>query len=450
MKQKSLLVLAGVTAGAIAVALLASRGDGSSAADSARGPLYPGLYERVNDVARVRIEKAGKSVTLQREDGAWELADRGGYPAKFEEVKELVVRVAGLEIQEKLTARKENHAKLAVEWPTTAPEGSEAGEAGLVTLMDASGAELASLVVGKSEWLNSKPKVYVRKANEDQVYLCAPRQSLDVVPDAKSWLESRFIELANERVQSVTIEHADGEKVEIARSPANHTQFAVQNLPPGRTERYDGIANGPAQALSYVQLDDVRPVGEVDFTKDPVAKTRYRTTDGLEVVVETCKVDDQTWVKVAASYTPPPEPPAAETPAEPAAEDGEPAEAPLDAPVEPEAVERDVAAEAAELNARLAPWAFQVGSYKTDVIARRMQDLMAELPAPSDESGALEGMMESMGLELEEEQPPVEPTPAPDDEGAAPAPEDDHAGHDHPAPPPPAPDDAPEPEPEPE
>lgn len=446
MKQKSLMVLSGVTVAAIAAAFVASRGDQSSASASVRGPLFPDLKAHVNDVARVKVEKAGKSVTLQRDGNAWELADRGGYPAKFEEVKELVMRVAGLEIQEKLTARKENHAKLAVEWPTTAAEGSEAGEAALVTLEDASGKSLASVVVGKTEWKNSKPKVYVRRANEDQVWLCEPpgTGALDVLPEPKSWLDAKFIEVANDRVQSVTIEHADGEKVEIARSPTNHTQFAVQNVPPGRQERYDGIASGPAQALSYVQLTDVRPVGEVDFTQAPVAKSRFRTTDGLEILVETCTFEEQPWVKLVASYTPPPEPAAAAEPTDAAPTDGAtPAEGtegapPTDAPVTPETEKKDIAAEAAELNQRLAPWAFQVDSYKKDVIARRMNDLLAELDT-SDDSDSLEGMMEELGLPpTGDKPPPVDPDGAPADEGGDPEPRDDAEGADtdHPAPPP--------------
>jgi hypothetical protein len=411
-----------------------------------RGPLFPELKTRVNDVARVRIEKAGKTVTLERDGSGWELADRGGYPAKFEEVKELVVRVAGLEIQEKLTAKKENHAKLAVEWPTTAPEGSEAGEAGLVTLEDASGNVLAALVVGKTEWQNSKAKVFVRKANEDQVWLAAPpgTGALDVTPEPRSWIEPGFLSLANDRVQSVTIEHADGERVEIARSAADHTKFAVQNLPPGRNERYAGIASGPAQALSSMSLEDVRPVAEVDFALEPVATTRYRTTDGLEVVVHTSKFEDQTWMKVSASYTAPPAAPADEPDDAPGEVDDE------DVPAEPEVAGKDVAAEAAELEARLAPWAFQVGSYKSDVIARRMRDLMAELPTESDESGSLEGMAESMGLDFDElppVKPPVEPTDTPADEEPAPEPHDEHDDHEHPAP---APDETPTPESEPQ
>jgi hypothetical protein len=447
MKHKNVLILTVVTVAALGVAAYSLRGKGAAASSAEAALLFPELSERINDVAEVRVEKAGKSATIKREGGQWKLADRGGYPAKFEKVKELAVRVADLEIEEAKTSKKASHSKLAVEWPTTAEEGSEAGEAGLVTLRDSAGKDLAALVVGKSEWRGSKPKVYVRRASEDQVYLCSPRGTLDVMADAKSWIEPKFIELQNDRVQGVTIEHQDGERVEIARSAVNHTKFAVQNLPAAEKERYEGVANGVAQALGYgLQLEDVRPVGEVDFTKEPVARTRFRCVDGLELLVELCKFEDKNWVRVAAAYVPPPEAPKAEPAPVPedagestegaATEDGKAEEA-------PEEEKKDVGKEAEELNQRLAPWAFEVASYKSDVLARRMKDLVAE-PAPAVDDGGLEGVMDEIGFDPETgelvEEPAaegkagadgqggpedgeghedVEPAPSPDDEGGA-------------------------------
>jgi hypothetical protein len=453
MQQKNLLILSVVTVVALAVAALSLRDSGTTGAAGEERLLFPELSEHINDVAEVRIEKAGKTTTLKKGDGGWQLADRGGYPAKFEKVKELAVRVADLEIEEEKTAKKANHEKLGVQWPAEHAEhaegegegdGGEHADAGLVTLKDAGGKELAALVVGRSEWMGSKPKVYARRANEDQVYLCAPRGSFDVIADAKNWIEPKFVEVANDRIQNVTVEHHDGERIEIARSVENHTQFAVTNLPPGETERYAGVANGVAQALGYgLTLDDVRPVGEIDFTKEPLAKTRFRCVDGLELLLETCKFEDQTWAKVVASYTPPPEPAkAAEDAAggtdEAADDDAAPGgeETPAAEPDAPEEEKKDVAKEAAELNERLAPWAFQIPSYKADVLVRRMKDLVQE-PEPPADDGGLEGALQQLGAPLEFEAPaaeeppagdggaedaaPVEPEPAPDDEGGPPA-----------------------------
>ncbi len=404
MQQKNVLILSIVTAAALGVAALALREPGGAAASKGGSTrLFPELAARINDLSEVRVEKGGKSATLKKEGGQWKLADRGGYPAKFENIKELAVRIADLEIEEAKTAKKANHAQLALEWPNTAEEGSEAAEAGLVTLRDASGKDLAALVVGKSEWRGSKAKVFVRRLSEDQVYLCAPRGTLSLVADAKSWIEPKFIELANERVQNVTIEHADGEKVEIGRSAANHTQFALQNLPSGETEKYEGVANGVAQALGYgLQLEDVRPVTEVDFAQEPLAKTRFRCVDGLELLIETAKFEDKTWVRVSASFTPPPEPPAndASAPPDPAATEAG-AEVTATPPAgEPTDEKKDVGKEASELNERLAPWAFEVGSYRTDVLARRMKDLLAEPVPEGGEDGGLGEALDGLGLDM--------------------------------------------------
>lgn len=422
MQQKKLWILSLVTVAALVVAALALRAKESTPAAAGRARLFPELSAHINDVAELKIEKGKNSATLRKEGAQWKLADRGGYPAQFEKVKELAVRIADLEIEEAKTAKKANHAQLAVEWPHTAEEGSEASEAALVTLKDKDGKELAAVVVGKSEWRGSKAKVYARRASEDQVYLCAPRGTLDIAPEAKSWIEPKFVELANDRVQDVTIEHADGERVEIGRSAANHTQFTLKNMPPGESERYEGIANGVAQALGYgLQLEDVRPASEVDFSKEPVAKTRFRCVDGLELLLETAKLDDKTWVRVSASFTPPPEPPAPAEPAEPAEGEATPPEGEEKPAETPAAEKKDIAKEASDLNARLAPWAFEVGSWKTDVLARRMKDLLAE-PTPPADDGGLQGVLDQMGVESDEVPPAeVEPAPAPDDEGVAPA-----------------------------
>jgi hypothetical protein len=423
MQQKNVMILGTVTVVALGVAALALRNPDAAASKSEEARLFPALSEHINDVTEVRIEKGDKSTTLKREGGKWKLADRGGYPAQFEKVKELAVRIADLEIEEAKTSKKANHAKLGVEWPPAKKEAKEAkegeateaegaedaeNESGLVTLRDASGKDLAAVVVGKAEWRGSKPKVYARRAGEDQVYLCAPRGTLSVTPDAKSYIDPKFVELSNDRVQSVAIDHADGEQVEIARSAENHTQFAIQNMPPGKSERYAGVANGVAQVLGYgLQLEDVRPVTEIDFNQSPLAKTRFRCVDGLELLFESAKFEDKTWVRVSASFTPPPEPPKTETP--PA--EGEDAAAKSDEEKEADEVKsaeekpaeekkeekKDVGKEAAELNERLAPWAFEVASYKSDVLAKRMKDLLAEPPAANGEDGGLGEAMEDMG-----------------------------------------------------
>ncbi|NOT31640.1 MAG: DUF4340 domain-containing protein [Planctomycetes bacterium] len=407
------MVLSIFTFGAMGAAFLALRGGAASGLQAGPSRLFPEMAERINDLSEVRLDKGGKSATLKRDGGQWKLADRGGYPALFERVKELALSVADLEIEEVKTKKRENHARLGLEWPATSSDGTKEDEPGLLTFMDSSGKEVVSLVVGKSEWRGSKSKVYVRRADDDQVYLCAPRQPLAVDPEAKRWIDAKLIDLAIERVQKVSIEHADGELVEVGRSASDHTKFVVQNMPPGQSERYEGVANGVAQALAGLQLDDVRPAGEIDFSKEPVARTRFRCVDGLEVVAEIAKVEGKTWIRIASNFAPRHESPA------------QPAESPTGARGESEAGpappretedEGDVGKEAEELNQRLVLWAFEISSYKAETLTRRMKDLLAEPTGMGAGDAGLDDLVEGLGTAATNEQESVEAPSSPDDE----------------------------------
>ena len=440
MNQKGVLILGVLTLAAVAVAALSLREDAAEGS-SRPAPLFPSLDESVNDVAEIAVKKGGKTITVKREGSKWALAERGGYPAKFDKVKETVVRIAGLEIDEKKTARPEQHERLGVKDPDA--EGSEAA---FVALRGSTGNELASLVVGKTEYVGGKQKVYVRKSGEDQVYLCEGK--LDLQNEPKDWVEKEILKLENERVQGVTITHADGEEIQIGRSPTNHTQFRVENLPPGESERYEGIATPVANLFSSpaLNLEDVKPVAEVDFAAEPLAKTRYLCHDGLELLVETAKVEGKTWAKISARYEAPPVPaapettpetPAAEPPAAddaPATPEGETPEAaaaekPAEPPV-PTKTPEELQKEADDLNARLSPWAFDVG-YRGETLARHMKDLLAapaeEPPAGAAEPGAADPLLSPVESPsgLDEEGNDAGATPTDEDGGAeSPPPQD--------------------------
>lgn len=374
MNKNTLLVLAAVTVAGVGVALLSDRDGATSTAASGSGPLFPGLEERVNDVARITLQKGANTVTVERQGETWTLPDRGGYPAKFAEAKKVAVRLARLQIEEEKTARKENHARLEVEWPPKESDDAAAGEPGLVKLFDASGTELAGLIVGKSDWQGSAQKLFVRPDSGDRVYLV--EGPLDVVAEVRSWIEPKVLDIARDRVQHVTIAHADGELVEIDRSTTNHTDFKVQNVPPGETERYEGVANGIGGALAGLTIDDVRPAGEVDLTAEPRARSVFTTVDGLVLTVETARADDKTWAHIACAYR---EPDETTPPADDGGDGGDGADG-----GEPEGGKPDPAAirkEAADLDARLSPWVFALPEFKADTIAKPMKDLLA-VPQP--------------------------------------------------------------------
>ena len=448
MRLMGLVVLVGVTAGAVAgarkVLFDAKNAEGATESTSL---LLPDLLARVNDVAEVAVETTDETATLTRKDGEWVLAERGDFPATFDKVKGAIMALAHLEIEEPKTAKPENHAKLGVEDPS-APES----ESKRVTLRDASGTELAAVIVGDTKYRSGSQAGYVRRNGEDQVYLCAGR--IDVQANPTHWVEKEIIRLDRERVAEIEIRHHDGEEVLIGRSAEDENTFEVQNLPEGREERNVGVANGVGTALSYLGLDDVRPAAEVDFTAEPVATSVFRCDDGLVVTADIAKFEEKSWIRLSTAFEPVEEAvgPAPEAePSDTEAVEGETAEGEGDVEGEEEAEDAPdpdaVRKEAEELAARFAGWAYAIPDYKVNAIARRMADLLKELEDETRDGGlpedlplSMEGLMDQIQnagdgvsvidpadfvkedeprAEADEEQaevPPADPEPAPGEE----------------------------------
>ncbi len=399
MQKNGLFLLSGITVAAIVAAGWAVRQRASSASGPSTGGLvFAGLLERANDVAEISITDGKDTVTLRRSDSAWSIAERGNFPANLEQVKETIVGLARLEIEEPKTKKKEQYAALGVEDPAGDDTTSKR-----VILKDAGGETLAGAVLSELKYRGGSPSLNLRREGDDQVYLCAGKLSFEATP--RSWMKTELLRLEGDRVQSVQIVHKDGEEVRIGRSPENHTQFTVENFPPDRELSSASVANSIGTALSYLSLEDVRPAAEVDFGVDPRAQTHFRCHDGLRIDIESARVEGKTWVRLSAGYEEPigpaPSPevapapevaattpaegiPADEKPDEPALEVAESKSADESTAPDPEKIKM----EAADLNQKFTGWAFEIPDYRADVLAKRMEDLLKKPAEAAEETEA--------------------------------------------------------------
>jgi hypothetical protein len=430
MNPKSLAILVAVTALVVVAAFLSldrdARGDGNaSAAGRADAPavLFPELGAEVNDAAEVTVSKDEQTATLAREGETWVCREASGYPADFEKVRSGLIALARLEVLEPMTRDPAQHAKLGVD--------AEGGTH--VVLRDGAGEVLADLVVGETQYARTGQQVYARRTGEDQAWRCEGELALSA--DPLTWVDRNVLQLASSRPSRIEITHADGETVAATRAyPAAQT-WDVVGLPPDRVLNTPGIANGMGTALSYLQFDEVRPADELALGEHHAAIARYETYGGLQIEVRVASIDEQSWITVDVDYEAPPEPVGPEVPDE-EGEDGDAAE-PADAPPEPPDAERrkELAAEAAELDAHLEGWAYRIPKFKADPFLRRMEDLLAappevepvEPPTSADEPGAAmpeqepgdAGTMQDDGTAPEEGGGPTGDGTSSDDAGGA-------------------------------
>lgn len=104
--------------------------------------LLPGL--KVADVAEIRLQDPKHQVTLARKETMWVVQERGGYPASFQEISDLMIKLVEL----KVTQSEQVGASLLPRVELADPGKGEGGGM-LIEFRDGSGKVLASLVLGK-------------------------------------------------------------------------------------------------------------------------------------------------------------------------------------------------------------------------------------------------------------------------------------------------------------
>ena len=365
MTTRTVSVLAAALVVLGAVALLAQYDPQPPAPGG--GLLLPGLGEDLDRISQVSVVGAGSDpvATLVRsEDGSWSVADKDGYPADAEKVRQTLISLAEARIVEPKTANPDFYDRLGVE------DVEDEAAGGLAVTL--TGADTpVNVIVGDTEGTS---QVYIREADQAQSFL------VDRNPDAGSettdWLAPEILAIPGSRMARVTVIHPDGETVSVSKADSDQSNFDVEGIPPGRELQYASVANVMGNVLSNLNLQDVEPRTETD---EPVTVTEFVTFDGLAITAESVEREDEPWVALRVEYRPPAEEP--ETEDDPVQEaDVANAAGEVEDEVEADVEGTDVATEALALDQRLSPWRYRIASYQFDQMTRRLDDLLRDLP----------------------------------------------------------------------
>ncbi len=447
MNTRTVLIVGVAAAALLATALAVTRRGDAEASATAGAPLFPELRERINDAAKVTVAGKDGAFVMSKTASAsgeptWGAAEKGGFPVKFERLKELTVGISRFEIVEPMTKKPEMHARLELADPS-----AEEGGAKRVTIEDGAGKVLADVLIGKPkvhQGFGGKGALYVRKGGDDQAWEVTGQ--VNVAAEASAWLDRDVSKIESARVKRVTVHHADGSALAVSKSAAEDANFGVENLPAGAELQWEGVANGMASALQYMSLDDVQRNEAFDLTG--ATTTEFQCFDGLVVTARTVEKDGKTWMTLAASFDeslrpqapvgpPPPAPttdaatdaPSDATTAAPTAaqQAGEgPAATDASKPAEPDAEKPaedpdsklkkadDVRKEVDELNAKWSPWVYQVPGYNAANLRKKLADLLKK-DEPEDATDDPASLLDTT---------PPDAT----DTGST---DEDHSGHDH-------------------
>ncbi|MEX1265577.1 MAG: DUF4340 domain-containing protein [Woeseia sp.] len=375
MMMRSTWLLAVVAVALVAgVILVNTTDDEYSTAESQA--LLPDLRSAINNIDQVAVQYGDETVTIERQGERWSAREKAGYRADTGTLRQVLLALADASKLEQKTANPDMHDRLGLR----APENGD----GVGIRIAGEGVEHA-LILGNVAQENYR---YVRFAGDDQTWLID--QNPELPDDAGGWLDAQVINIPPADVQSVSIEHADGEAIRFSKASRDEGSFSVADIPADRELTYPGVVNGIAGVLRDLTLDDVQT--QPDDLPAPGTTTSFTTFDGLAVTVQRFPVDSADWFSITASVTKPPEgddttaPPddAASEPAgdsgtgEPASNTAEPADG-GETGNEPSALAAEPPEnQAAAINARTGGWLYRLPDSKGNLLQRRWDDILKE------------------------------------------------------------------------
>ena len=379
MNVKTLLGLGLVAAILVLAGLLFVEGDAPPAGTAVEGErVFPGLYDRVNEIESLTVATPDGEFTIQRQDDAWGLAERAGYPVVFENVRSTLVGLAELELVERKTDNPDLYGKLGAQ-PVTPGDSSETPARSL-TARGPGGEVLAALIVGKARQGGTGATYFARKPGEAASWLVSGDRPQ--LPDSgDDWLDKKILEVQRSDVRAGRIVHADGEVVSLAKEDAD-TDYGVLELPADRELKYASVAGSVAGSMQYLNFEDVKPIADFERPEVATSVVHLWTRDGMRVTAEVFALDDETtWAVFGASYD------AEGAPALPAPVGPVPGDEPVAQASATPRPEAEVRAEAAALDARVSPWAYQLPQYSRANFTKRLEDLLKPLPEETEDEG---------------------------------------------------------------
>ena len=368
MRRNSVLGLSiAALIAAVLAFILVGRESAGTKSVGGDGRMFAEFLDRANEVFSIEIDSGNEKFTVTRSGGdAWAVAEKSGYPAKFDMVKKTILDVAELELTEKKTDDPQRHKILGLDDPSP----NSGGALGL-NFLDEQGHVLASLLVGDKA-RSGQDRRYIRHTGSNETWLGSGGP--EVAISALDWIDQNLLRVRHDRIRRIVFSHGDGDRAELERFDRKLFKYSFKNLPEGMKMASPGIVNATGGVLSFLKFLDVRPVSEVNTQAEPVTVTRLETWDGLVVTVSMYEFDGEIWSHVNVEFDE-----SLVVAVEDQSEDDKGDEQ-VDASV-------SVREEAAKVGPRNEKWAYLIDQDKLTKLRRRSEDLIvADVPESSEDS----------------------------------------------------------------
>jgi hypothetical protein len=273
MKLKSLALLVIAAAFGVAVYFFSvNKNQTSIEADTA---LIPNLIDELNSVTKFTVTEAGNSLlaSVSKTQNGWVVDNRDGYEANVQEIRHLFTNLAEAKLAETKTSNPNNYTKLGVE--------DVSKEKAQGVLLNIEGLDNPVQIIFGNDGSSGKNTQFVRRIDEKQSWLI--NKKLNLNRDVTDWLRKDILDIPPERIKSIQIKHLNVSEVNITNQGAETYEFVLEAEVPEGKEVFESEIYQVANALSSLQLRDVKSYEKLNKDVNNPIITTFKTFDGLTV-----------------------------------------------------------------------------------------------------------------------------------------------------------------------
>ena len=207
---------------------------------------------KVAEVAAIRIVEPKATLTLERKEERWSIAERGGFPADLAKVREFLINAIGLKVGQSEPLGEKDRARLNLDASGT-----------LVEFLGADGKPLTRLTVGKKYFKRDVETPEKARGDGRFVAVAADAQTVYLVADpltqastkSADWIDRSSFKV--EKVKSLELRYPDGEGWRIERSGDN-ADWKLAGARAGEKLEVTR-ANAASYSLGLLELADIAP-----------------------------------------------------------------------------------------------------------------------------------------------------------------------------------------------
>jgi uncharacterized protein DUF4340 len=246
------------------------------------GALGRNLFKdlKAAEVAAIRIVEPKSTLTVQRKDERWVIAERGDFPADVAKVREFVVQALSLKAGQSEPIGDQDRARLNLD-----ESGTQVEFAG------ADGKTLSKLVVGKKYFKREVDNPEKARADGRFVALPGEPKTVYIVSDplnqastrSADWIDKSSFKV--EKVKTLEVRYPEGGGYRIERDGDTADWRLAGARPDEKLELTK--ANAASYSLGLLELADVAPKGT---TLEGPVSIQASTLDGLSYSIKVGKL----------------------------------------------------------------------------------------------------------------------------------------------------------------